>query len=226
MCNPKSQLGTEWGTGQSAPVTALAKGHARQMVINMRDRLVSNLSTMSQADKTRSRKKNYDLMVGNYCRAYEGLIIDCNEVTKPNGKIKDKYWILVVVLPSENNANFIFSEIIIRYRNPAIVEQCIYNIKITEHAMHRLMQRMPSSGEMLHQDVLDELAVLHHWFRQEAVSAGLGTFEIGTGRGMGVFVLEETSPESFTMVLLTWVDRSKLRPDQPFEELEWQKISN
>lgn len=197
----------KYGTDGHPP--SLARGLAKRLGRDIQYLWKYNRSHTTKPTFTQSRKKNYQLNIKYLKKLFDGLIIDITEYDF--AKTKDRKCVFTVIGPKEGSDDFTFVVLIIPYRDPRHVDGHQANINISKHCLERLYQRYAGTENTLVVEQLKSILDI-----ASGVDAIPRYYEIGTGAGMCIAATDKKSDGQMEMTLITWVDKEKLAPEQPY----------
>lgn len=195
-----------------SPVSSTARAQAKGLIRRMLNRIKDNKARHAEPIWTNSRAKNYRLAFKYISDVYNGMVIIDDE----EGMGKKKVHQVIVLSPSVHADFFVFMVYRIHYRNPMEPTSDELNFDIKPHAVQRLFQRYAGEYQLLALRELASLLVILSFPKESA------TWEMGSGNGM--FILKTEVGDTINTDVITWVDKAKLRPEQPWEMGQYRKI--
>ena len=206
----------EYGNDGRTPSLArgLTKGLSRAIYENWQD----NRERTKKPYFTNSRNKNYKLNIEFTSKLYDGLIVDFSEY----GKAKKREAVFTVLVPTDSHDDFRLLYVIISFRNPKSADLFPMNLIASKHCIERIYQRFAGTDHSL---IFTQLKpVLDFTFKID--TAEYRHWEIVTGDGMCIAVVEPCENGECEMTAITWVDKVKLGADQPCEVGEYRMIES
>jgi hypothetical protein len=195
-----------------SPVSSEAMASTKGLPRRMLNQIEHNKSRIAPRPMTKSRGKNYRMVINLLLQTYKGLVITTGE----EGKGKSRFTYIVVLTPNTAATAFCLMMYQVYFKDPM---QDLYNelaINIRPHVVQRIFQRYAGT------DHDAALAVLSALILIPISLDGAGTWELGTGNGM--FIIETTADRVMQADVITWVDAEKLRPEQTVDVSAYRKI--